>query len=240
MLRPGLGSVAVIAALVALAASAAAKQMVVTASTAPSLKVGQVVDGEATLALPSGAKVSLIGADGKPITLQGPYSGRPGQGGGKDDPALVSKLARLLDAKSGGDSNAIGAVRGGPTGRAVPADPWMVDIDGSGTTCVRAGKEPVLWRSDGAAPARMGVRRASAEGAATVTWAEGSDTAPWPAAVPVVSGEKYLIRMPNRSLPNVLQLREVPADLTSDAYRAVWMSENGCLEQARRLLGASR
>jgi hypothetical protein len=86
----------------------------------------------------------------------------------------------------------------------------------------------------------MGLRRASGEGAATVAWAEGSDTAPWPAALPVVSGEKYLVRMPNRSLPNVVQLREVPADLASDAYRAVWMSENGCVEQARRLLGAAR
>jgi hypothetical protein len=37
----------------------------------------------------------------------------------------------------------------------------------------------------------------------------------------------------------VVQLHEIPANLPTDAHRAVWMSENGCSEQAQRLLTAS-
>jgi len=51
-----------------------------------------------------------------------------------------------------------------------------------------------------------------------------------------VPEEKYLVRVPGGSLPKVVQLRQVPADLPTKAHRAVWMSENGCPDQARRLL----
>ena len=172
------------------------------------------------------------------LALQGPYNGKPGQGGSSGDPTLVSKLAKLLDTRQA-DTNAIGAVRGSGAVHATPTQAWVVDVDASGTVCVRAGAVPVLWRADGASAMHMTLRRASADGMASLDWAPGSMTMPWPVSLPVVGDEKYLIRRPNRSLPNVVQLREIPADLPTDAHRAVWMSENGCPEQAQRLLTAS-
>jgi hypothetical protein len=238
MPKVGLGAVLLGAALALSLAPAAAKPLVVTASTAATVTIGQIIDGEATLTLPDSTKVTLIGPDGKTVALQGPYSGKPGQGGGSGDPTLVNKLAKLIETRQA-DANAIGAVRGAASSNAMPSQPWVVDIDASGTVCVLPGTAPVLWRADGATAMRMMLRRASANGSAAVDWSAGSTTMPWPADLPVVGGEKYFIRRPNRSLPNVVQLSEVPANLPTDAHRAVWMDENGCSEQALRLLIAT-
>jgi hypothetical protein len=229
------GLVSLSAALGAALAPAAAKELVVTASTGATLKVGQVIDGDAVLSLPGGASVALIGADGKSIALKGPYNGKPGQGGG-DDRALVSKLAQLLGTRQA-EADSVGAVRGGNS-HAAPSQAWVVDVEASGTVCVPSGAAPVLWRGDAANPMHMTLRRASGEGSASVSWSEGAATMPWPSDLPVVDQEKYLIRRPNRSLPNVVLLRQVPANLTNDARRAVWMDENGCQDQALRLLTA--
>ena len=241
MQRPGVlikiaaGLVSLSAILAAWLMPAAAKELVVTASTGAALKVGQVIDGDAVLSLPGGASVALIGADGKTVALKGPYNGKPGQGGG-DDRALVSKLAQLLGTRQA-ESDSLGAVRGGNSD-AGPSQAWVVDVEASGTVCVPAGTAPVLWRGDAASAMHMTLRRANGEGSAGVTWSAGAMTMPWPGGLPVVDQEKYLIRRPNRSLPNVVLLRQVPADLANDARRAVWMDANGCQDQAFRLLTA--
>ncbi len=70
--------------LVWLNGMAEAVELVVIRSTAPGLEPGQVVDGNKKLKLPAGVKLTLISQDGKPLTLEGPFSGIPrtGKSGG--------------------------------------------------------------------------------------------------------------------------------------------------------------
>ncbi|HYM32150.1 MAG TPA: hypothetical protein VEU47_12665 [Candidatus Cybelea sp.] len=235
MRKLALGLGATIALLAVSAMPAAAKQLVVVKSTAAAFKPGQIVDSNVALALPDNTMVTLIGPDGRNMTLTGPFNGKPAAGGGNDDPALVSKLSHILD-QQGSDSSAVGSIRGGPS--ATPPDAWSIDVDGSGTWCVRDSSTIRLWRHDPNRPQQANMRNAAAGDGVAVHWNAGAASVPWPASLPAAEG-KYLVRMPGHSLPIVLQLHQVPADLPTDAHRAVWMNDNGCSGQASRLLTAA-
>lgn len=61
---------------------------------------------------------------------------------------------------------------------------------------------------------------------------------PWPEKVPVVDGDSYVAKIGRKSAKFVLH--QVPDGLASDAHRAVWMAENGCADQARKLIASLR
>lgn len=93
-----------------------AEDLVVLRSSLASIRVGQIVDGGAVLALPAGGQVTLMTAQGKAVSLNGPYQGIPSpQVAGNGDRNLLSALSGLA-SRGGVETSALGAYRNPPLG----------------------------------------------------------------------------------------------------------------------------
>ncbi len=208
---------------------------------------GQVVDGSKMLDIAAGARVTLIAEDGRVTTLRGPFSGVPGPGPGVPGEAgLIASLLRLVGGPSAG-SGALAAMRG--SAGADPADAWAVILVRSVHVCVRAGATPVL-RGKKSRMAKILTVKALPDGAEkSVEWPAGSDRVAWPKGLALVDGARYLARvstrkslagMSGRATETTLIVHLVPGGLPTDAHRAAWMADIGCIGQARALLAGLR
>jgi hypothetical protein len=211
----------------------AAAELLVLSSTHSDLQVGEIVDGASKLTLPAGATVTLVAESGETVTLDGPFEGVPAAGSGGGDPGLLKKLSMLVGGPSQ-DASAVGAVRAANT--STPDDPWVINISRSGHHCVRGGTQPVLWRPSAKQASALSLKQMSPAKRAKATWARGEATLTWPAKMAFADGATYMVRLRGSSTAKRLVLHVVPADLPSDVHRAVWMSDAGCANQARRLL----
>ena len=232
---------------VAMAQGAFAGQLIVIDSTAPELVPGQVVDGSKVLDIAAGARVILIAEDGQVTTLKGPFSGRPGAGPGvPGGSGLIGSLSRLV----GGPSAASGvlAVMRGSRG-ADPADAWTVNLVRSVHVCVRAGATPVLRRKKSRMAKILTVKAVLGGAEKSVEWPAGSDRIGWPEGLALTDGGRYLARvssrkslagMSGRTTETTLVVHLAPGGLPSDAHRAAWMADVGCIGQARALLAGLR
>ncbi len=232
---------------VAIAQGAFAGQLIVIDSTAPELVRGQILDGSKPLGLAAGTRVTLVAEDGQVTTLKGPFSGRPGAGPGvPGGSGLMGSLSRLV----GGPSAASGtlAVMRGSRG-ADPADAWAVNLVRSVHVCVRAGATPVLRRNKSRVANILTVKALPDGPDKSVEWPAGSDRIGWPEGLALTDGGRYLARgssrkslagMSGRTTETTLVAHRVPGGLASDAHRAAWMAENGCMGQARALLAGLR
>ena len=230
---------------VALAQGAFAGQLIVIDSTTPELAPGQILDGSKPLRLAAGARVTLVAEDGQVTTLKGPFSGVPGAGPGVPaGGSLIRSLSQLITGPSS-DSSVLAVTRG----RADPADAWAVKLARSVNVCVRAGGTLVL-RKKKSRSAKILTIKALPDGAETsVAWPAGSDRIGWPKGLALKDKGRYLARiasmkrlagMSGRTAETTLIVRLVPAGLPSDAHRAAWMAEIGCMGQARALLAGLR
>ncbi len=232
---------------VAMAQGACAGQLIVIGSTVPELVPGQVVDGSKVLGVAAGARVTLIAEDGQVTTLKGPFSGRPGAGPGvPGGSGLMGSLSRLVGGRSAA-SGALGVMRGSRV--ANPADAWAVNLVRSVNVCVRAGATPVLRRKK-SRMARILTVKALPDGAEkSVEWPAGRDRIGWPEGLAITDGGRYLVRvsskkslagMSGKTTKTTLVAHLVPGGLPSDAHRAAWMADIGCIGQARALLAGLR
>ena len=232
---------------VAMAEGAFAGQLIVIDSTAPELVPGQVVDGSKVLGVAAGARVTLIAEDGQVTTLKGPITGRPGAGpGAPGGSGLMGSLSRLVGGPSA-VSGALAVMRG--SRGADPADAWAVDLVRSVNVCVRAGATPVLRRKKSRMARTLTVNVLPDGAEKNVEWPAGSDRVGWPEGLALTDGGRYLARvssrkslagMSGRTTETTLVVHLVPGGLPSDAHRAAWMAENGCIGQARALLAGLR
>ena len=232
---------------VAMAEGAFAGQLIVIASTAPELVPGQVVDGSKVLGVAAGARVTLIAEDGQVTTLKGPFTGRPRAGPGVPGGAgLMGSLSRLVGGPSAA-SGALAVMRG--SRGADPADAWAVQLVRSVNVCVRAGATPVLRRKKSRMAKLLTVKALPDGAEKSVEWPAGSDRIGWPEGLALTDGGRYLARvssrkslagMSGRTTETTLIVHLVPGGLPSDAHRAAWMAENGCIGQARALLAGLR
>lgn len=213
--------------------SALAADSVVVASNAPGITPGQNVKADEPLQIPKSASVTLVFESGKTLTVKGPHSGpmgAVGEGGG--DGRLLTALTDLL-LGSGRETEATGAMRQDAI-PASPPDPWVIDIGRAGDHCVPAGGPVKLWR---AAKTRNLLLKNLADKSKSVTdWPAETNTLEWPSQVTLDGGTEYLARVKGSRNPTRFVVHLVPADLPSDAHRAVWMADKGCVEQAKRLL----
>src|SRR5438477_580904 len=104
------------------AAAAGAETLVVVESSATDVKVGAELADGATITVPEGARVVLVGASGQVVTLTGPFQGAPKTSGSGEQQSRVLAAVASLVATSGttvGVSRATGS--GWRTGAAKPA-----------------------------------------------------------------------------------------------------------------------
>ncbi len=230
----------VIAAFMALAAlPAGAANMVVVASTAPGFAPGQIVHSDDPLEVPNGARVTLVSETGRTVTLTGPHSGpaETGAGPGGGDGLLVS-LSGLLSGPSR-ETASLGTMRAAVPPPS-PTDPWVIDTGAWGHHCAPARGPVVLWRGKAGRPGVFILQNLSDRSKSVTPWPAGAQTLAWPSKTTLGEGEKYLARMKGGRVSSKLVLHLVPDRLPTNAHRAAWMADKGCLRQARRLLSRLR
>jgi hypothetical protein len=73
-------------------------------------------------------------------------------------------------------------------------------------------------------------------------WTASTETVNWPLVqVPIQSGSRYTVIF-NKGEPvlKVITLHQVPAEYTTEAEKAEWMKEKGCIDQAEMLFMPKR
>ena len=225
--------------LFGLLAPAGAAELLILKSTQSELPAGRIIDSTAILSIPVGARLTLVGETGKKITLRGPYTGVPGAaeqaaGNGFGSRMLLA-LSRLI-VGTPAESSKVGAFRGlaGATS-ATTDDIWRIDVSTiSRDHCLRTDIPTRLWRprADKAAALSIKLRRQTWVWA---VWPPGEATLAWPGGVEVIDDTAYQVRLGFETV-NKVTFHLLPSDLSSDFHRAAWMSETGCLRQARLLL----
>ena len=149
------GLATVLAASVCFSASAFAGSydMVVVRADGAAFKPGTMIDGNQTLTLQAGSKVTLVGADGGSITLHGPSTIKPVDmaKARQLDTRADSKVAEVIGALLSDQrrsTKALGVVRSATTASfEPPPNEWAVSVDRSGTRCIGADMA-MLWRTD--------------------------------------------------------------------------------------------
>ena len=223
--------------LMTLAFSALAADVVVIASSAPNIMPGQIVNADGPLEIPAGARVTLISESGKTVTVNGPHSGPLSLAGeSSGDPSLIKALAGLVSVPIK-ETGSLAFIRKG-TVRTPPTETWVIDVGRSGDHCVPAGGPVKLWRA--AKTGALLLKNLADKSKSVTDWPAETNTLEWPSQVTLDGGTKYLARLIGSLKKTVFVVHLVPADLPSDAHRAVWMAEKGCVEQAKRLLAGLR
>lgn len=229
--------------LAATSFSAQAKQgsyeMVVLHTEGSALKRGAVIDGNQTLTLKSGAKITLVGADGKTVTVQGPSSAKPAahaNTGAKSSGKVAAILGALLSNEER-STRALGVVRSAsPTGSDKLPDAWAVNVEQSGTKCVGADVVK-LWRADSTIAANLQIRRAQSARSAKAEWPAGKEYLSVNAKV-FKDGQNYIVSVNGRS--SEIKINVMPTGLDSPTEQAAWMARSNCRDQALAMVDRIR
>lgn len=213
--------------------SVMAAPLIVVDARGGSLKAGQRIDSARPITLKEGERVTLIGPDGKTITLRGKFSGPPMlRAGAATEPKQA--LAALLATRKARTSR-VGVVRGASDSRPLPLpQPWLIDVSSPGERCLRAGQQPIWWRPQAAAPQKFTLLPLDQSWRADFEWAAGQHGIAAPPLAEFQEQTSFLIRMDEQDHGITVNL--VPADLENDLVLASWMLEKGCIQQADALL----
>ncbi len=210
-------------------AAAWAAQLIVVEARGVGYAPGASVDSEKPITLKEGQHLTLVSESGATITLDGPYNQAPGAGA-VNGISLSMKLSAL--AGGGQRFSEVGTTRA--AGAASLPSPWLVDASRSGPACVPDGETPVLWREAAAGPTEITITPDDQSWRATIEWPAGDDRLALVKSVPLHPGTTYYIDMNGER--HAVSVIAVPATLSSDAMRAAWLSNKGCVAQAQALL----
>lgn len=212
-------------------ATASASTLIVIDSRAKDLKAGQKIDSTKPITLKEGERVTVIGPDGKSITLRGKFSGLPlGKTAVASDPGRA--LAALINTRNARTSS-VGVVRGATDAAALP-DPWLIDISRAGERCLKAGTQPVWWRPDPKQSQKFTVLPVDRSWVADFEWNAGESMMAVPELAAFDTQTIFVMRVEDQEFP--VSINIVPSDLENDLILASWMLEKGCTQQADALL----
>ncbi len=236
-LAPAMMAVAIL--LGCLGSTLAADLLILKSTDSDILPEGGILDGSKQLTLPAGAAVTLVGEAGNKINLKGPYSGVPGAaeqsaGGGGFGGRMLMALSRLITG-SPRDASKLGATRGAAS--AVSADLWNINISMSGDHCLRADISAQFWRPRADTASALSIKRFRTKSWVKTQWPAGDDSLAWPGGLDI-DDATYLVRLGAGITVSKVVLHLLPNDLPSDFHRAAWMTDKGCLRQARTLLSS--
>lgn len=221
------------------ASAARAGQFVVVESTSSKLPAGTVVESGQSLPLAAGERAALVREDGTIVRLAGPSTAPGATSGVVADGGVVPALSRLFAANSP-SASAWGTFRGNEPlpGRDQAAAPgvWTVNILRSDSVCLPAGTDPVLWRPDATRDQAVVLLHLSTGREAELDFAAGQNSVAWPKSVPLLDGGEYALRDAGNLWERRLALRVIPPEDDGPVRRIAWMSDAGCLRQARALV----
>ena len=108
-------------------------------------------------------------------------------------------------------------------------------ISESGKYRVTLSKSVVLWRTGAKKARSLILINLDNNHKVKTVWSSGQNTLYWPRLMPLVDGATYRVDLAGESKLPKLTVAMVP-DQPTQAHAAVWMSQNGCEQQALRLL----
>ena len=223
----------VLSSLAWLTMSPAVAQFVVMDARGVAHKPGDKLALGTNVTLKEGERLSLIGADGKTITLRGPYTGAlaTSSGAASDSKQALSALLASREARV----KSVGVVRSGTANVKTP-DPEAIDITRPGPRCLTEGRPPVFWRPDVQVEEPFVVFPADRSWRADFVWQTGQDRMVFPDLSKFEGLTTLLVNIGQQEF--ALSFSVVPSTLDSDVVRAAWMLERGCVQQADALLRA--
>ncbi len=208
-------------------------QFVVMDARGLAYKPGDKLAAGVTVSLKEGERLSVIGADGKSITLRGPYSGAlVAAGGAPQEPRQA--LSALLASREA-RVKSVGVVRSG-SARVQTPDPEMIDITRAGSRCLAEGRSPVFWRPDAHNEEAFVVFPADRSWRADFVWQAGQDRMVFPDLSKFEGLTTLLVNIGQQEF--AISFSVIPSAIDSDFVRAAWMLEKGCVQQADALLRA--
>lgn len=221
-------------ALLAPGPAASAGELIVVEARGVSFKPGQKIDDSQKLTLRDGQRLTLIAANGRTLKLAGPYDQAPSAEGAAED--TLSKATAAFDAlkvQKTARLTEIGTVRA--VFNEVP-EPWVLDAEHEGNLCVREGERLVFWRKNAGAASEFVLTPSDRSWSARNTWPAGADRLEIPTLFPIRDKASYVVRLGGKEVSVTLNV--IPAVASSDAVRASWMYQKGCMAQAAELAKA--
>lgn len=211
-----------------------AAELVVIASSGGDFKVGQVVDSSSDIKLINDITLTLISESGKVFALKGPRSGAVEVDGSADkNSGLIPSIKNILTGEKT-EASTLGVMRsiGAPK---LPSDPWAIIANKTGKYCVTLSKPVVLWRADSKKTRSLILINIDNNHKVKTVWGSGQNILYWPRLMPLVDDATYRVDLAGESKLPKLTVAMVP-DQPTQAHAAVWMSQNGCEQQALRLI----
>jgi len=205
-----------------------AAPMTVVEARGGGLRPGMRVEGASKIQLKDGERVTLIGSDGRAVTLRGIYAGVIAKGGGGGTQNPRAALAALISTRNDRASQ-VGAVRAGANAAALP-DPWLIDVSRPGARCIREGERPVWWRPDATEHTPFTVYPIDRSWRADFAWAAGQDRMLAPDLAKLDGVKTFLIAVPGQD--NAISINMIPKDITDPLVLSSWMLEKACVQQA--------
>lgn len=225
------GAVALIAAAT-LGGAALAETLVVRAGgpSARAYPAGKPLPGNAKIVLKAGDMLTILDSKGT-RTLRGPGNFTAEAAGA---PRTNASFASLVSTKKRPRSRT-GAVRDDGKPARAPSL-WYVDSGKSTTMCVPAGTPVSLWRGNMTAATTVTVRNDASGQSAPATFAVGSNSVAWPAALATGEGASYTLSAPGKA-PVKVRFTSLSTDLEDAASTAAALYAKGCTGQYELLVG---
>ncbi|MEY3974223.1 MAG: hypothetical protein RIS59_584 [Pseudomonadota bacterium] len=217
--------------LLALPGLAGAANLIVLEARGGGLAAGQSIASDKPISLKEGERVTVIGPDGKSVTLRGPFSGPPMPGGGAaaDPKQALAALVATRDART----SSVGVIRAGTEAGKLP-EPWLIDMSRPGPRCLLEGERPVWWRPDPAAEQDFTVFPVDRSWRADFHWKAGEDRQPVP-PVSRFEGQNAFIVVVDKQ-EHAISITAVPRGIDNDFVLTSWMLQKGCVQQADALI----
>lgn len=205
-------------------ASSASAQLLVVRSVGPSAgkyTTGSVIPATATLALKAGDEVVVMDGAGT-RSLKGP--GNIAASGPSQASSLASSLSNLTRQTNRGAAR-IGAVRGSVAG--VIPSLYAVDVDGDGNYCTTAASPVTLWRADASAARTVTLK--AGDKSATVSFAAGQASVPWPAKLAPTAATQ--VTATTDAIDHSLTIKPLSPEPKDFPALTAAFASNGCARQ---------
>ncbi len=201
--------------------------LVVLEARGGGLKAGQSIDSAKPLALKEGERVTVIGPDGKSVTLRGPFNGPPMPGGAatSDPKQALAALVATRDART----SSVGVIRAGADAAPLP-EPWLLDMSRPGPRCLLDGQPPVWWRPDADAAGEFTVFPIDRSWRADFQWQPGQDRLPVPPLSRFEGQQTFFVSIGGQE--HAISIVRIPQGIDNELVLTSWMLEKGCVQQA--------
>jgi hypothetical protein len=234
MRRLAVAATALAMVLWAAADARASQMLVVSDSGSIGYARGSVLEDGANVKIPAGERVAFIDADGRGLTVRGPFDGPVRSAGGpQQSPAVFAAVKAILDPAV---NVSIGASRKAGDGPQ-PPDPSLIDVSDDATVCVASAGSAQLWRPTPTRRTTLFITRLSSGDRAELDWPANQPTVAWPEKIQIVDGESYQMALTGAmSKPRLTIKLLAPGDSSVDSAKR--LSDAGCRGQALTMLEA--